>query len=45
IVRQTLPPGRGPAETAAGEPQVSPKAQPKAGTPAPAQQPQPKAGG
>lgn len=45
IVRQTLPPGPGPAETAAGEPQVSPKAQPKAGTPAPAQQPQPKAGG
>lgn len=45
IVRQTLPPGPGPAETAGGEPQVSPKAEPKAGMPAPAQQPQPKMGG
>ncbi|UCI06220.1 ubiquinol oxidase subunit II [Mesorhizobium sp. B1-1-8] len=33
IVRQTLPPGPGPAETAAGEPQVSPKIRPKAVTP------------
>ncbi|MDX8468948.1 ubiquinol oxidase subunit II [Mesorhizobium sp. VK23B] len=39
IVRQTLPPGPGPAETADGEPQVSPKALPAA------QQPQPKVGG
>ncbi|TIS55227.1 MAG: ubiquinol oxidase subunit II [Mesorhizobium sp.] len=45
IVRQTLPPGPGPTEAAAGEPQVSPKAVPKAGTPPAPQQPQPKVGG
>ncbi|TPN46901.1 ubiquinol oxidase subunit II [Mesorhizobium sp. B1-1-4] len=33
VVHQTLPPGPGPAGTAAGEPQVSPKAEPKAGAP------------
>ncbi|TPI74592.1 ubiquinol oxidase subunit II [Mesorhizobium sp. B2-8-9] len=43
VLRQTLPPGPGPAETAAGEPQVSPKAEPKAG--APAMTHQPKEGG
>ncbi|CDX25217.1 cytochrome o ubiquinol oxidase subunit II [Mesorhizobium plurifarium] len=45
VVRQTLPPGPGPAATAGGEPQVSPRAEPKAGMQAPAQQAQPKAGG
>ncbi|CDX27331.1 cytochrome o ubiquinol oxidase subunit II [Mesorhizobium sp. ORS 3324] len=45
IVRQTLPPGPGPAETAGGEPQVSPKSEFKAKTPSPAQQPPPKVGG
>lgn len=39
VLRQTLPPGPGPAETAAGEPQVSPKAEPKAASPAEANQP------
>ncbi|RWB11337.1 ubiquinol oxidase subunit II [Mesorhizobium sp.] len=39
IVRQTLPPGPGPTEAAAGEAQLSPKAEPKAGTTPAAQQP------
>ncbi|TIQ29517.1 MAG: ubiquinol oxidase subunit II [Mesorhizobium sp.] len=39
VVRQALPPGPGPAETVAGEAQVSPKAEPKAGTPPAALQP------